>query len=142
MRRLMLRCRLLFRTFGRYVQTLNGRYITCEDVGTNPKMMEFVRIETRHVVGLPNHIGGLGDPSPVTAYGTMLGMKASWKKITGKANFLFYSFSDSIVIAVPLEDTHVSEYKDKLKHLGIVVATLQYHLSKNKIWFLQIQNIW
>lgn len=77
---------LLFRTFGRYVQTLNGRYITCEDVGTNPKMMEFVRIETRHVVGLPNHIGGLGDPSPVTAYGTMLGMKASLKKLTGKEN--------------------------------------------------------
>jgi leucine dehydrogenase len=75
---------LLFRTFGRYVQTLNGRYITCEDVGTNPKMMEFVRIETRHVVGLPNCIGGLGDPSPVTAYGTKLGMQASLKKLTGK----------------------------------------------------------
>ena len=75
---------LLFRTFGRYVQTLSGRYITCEDVGTNPKMMEFVRIETRHVVGLPSYIGGLGDPSLVTAYGTMLGMKASLKKLTGK----------------------------------------------------------
>lgn len=77
---------LLFRTFGRYVQTLSGRYITCEDVGTNPKMMEFVRIETRHVVGLPNYIGGLGDPSPVTAYGTVLGMQASLKKLTGKEN--------------------------------------------------------
>jgi len=75
---------LLFRTFGRYVQTLSGRYITCEDVGTNPKMMEFVRIETRHVVGLPSYIGGLGDPSLVTAYGTMLGMKASLKKLPGK----------------------------------------------------------
>ncbi len=75
---------LLFRTYGRFVQTLNGRYITCEDVGTNPDVMEWIRIETRHVLGLPVHLGGLGDPSPITAYGTFIGIKASLKKLTGR----------------------------------------------------------
>lgn len=74
---------LLFRAYGRFVQTLNGRYITAEDVGTDIKKMEWVRIETRHVVGLPTYIGGFGDPSPVTAYGVFVGIKASLKHLTG-----------------------------------------------------------
>ncbi|MGD9152803.1 MAG: Glu/Leu/Phe/Val dehydrogenase [Gammaproteobacteria bacterium] len=73
----------LFRTFGRFVDGLNGRYITAEDVGTDVSTMEWVRIETRHVVGIPTYLGGLGDPSPVTAHGTFVGIKASLKKQTG-----------------------------------------------------------
>jgi leucine dehydrogenase len=74
----------LFRTFGRFVDGLNGRYITAEDVGTDIHSMEWVRIETRHVVGIPTYLGGLGDPSPVTAHGVFVGIKASLKKQTGK----------------------------------------------------------
>ena len=44
---------------------------------------EYVRMETKHVAGIPVEIGGSGDPSPVTAYGTYLGIKASMKKLTG-----------------------------------------------------------
>src|SRR5688572_30552327 len=54
----------LLRAHGRFVDTLKGRYITAEDVGTSPADMEFVRLETQYVAGL---IGGSGDPSPFTA---------------------------------------------------------------------------
>lgn len=65
---------MIFRAHGRAVDSLGGRYITAEDVGTSPDDMEFVHMETEHVVGL---IGKSGDPSPVTAYGTYMGIKAS-----------------------------------------------------------------
>lgn len=66
----------LFRMHGRFIDTLGGRYITAEDVGTSPHDMEYVRMETRHVAGLA---GLSGDPSPVTAYGVYVGMKAAAK---------------------------------------------------------------
>jgi len=69
----------LFRRFGKFVDSLNGKYITAEDVGVSPKEMEFVQMETKHVTGLPESLGGSGDPSPVTAYGVYMGMKAAAK---------------------------------------------------------------
>ncbi|HRE40964.1 MAG TPA: Glu/Leu/Phe/Val dehydrogenase [Ignavibacteria bacterium] len=73
----------LFRAFGRYIEGLSGRYITAEDVGTNVKDMEYVAMETRNVTGIPIELGGSGDPSPVTAYGTYVGMKACVKEVFG-----------------------------------------------------------
>lgn len=67
---------LLFRTFGKFVDSLGGRYITAEDVGTDVKDMEYVRMETKHVTGISKALGGSGDPAPVTAYGIYIGMKA------------------------------------------------------------------
>lgn len=69
----------LFRRFGKFVNSLNGKYITAEDVGISPKDMEYVNMETNHVSGLPKSLGGSGDPSPVTAYGVYMGMKAAAK---------------------------------------------------------------
>jgi leucine dehydrogenase len=66
----------LFRAHGRFIETLGGRYITAEDVGTSPDDMELVRLETDHVAGLMGHSG---DPSPVTSYGVYKGMKAAAK---------------------------------------------------------------
>lgn len=74
----------LFRSFGRFVQGLGGRYITAEDVGTNVRDMEWVRMETEYVTGISRALGGSGDPSPVTAFGTFVGMKAAVKKQLGK----------------------------------------------------------
>lgn len=64
----------VFRAHGRFVESLKGRYITAEDVGTSPGDMEYVRMETESVAGLH---GRSGDPSPVTAYGVYCGMKAT-----------------------------------------------------------------
>tara|TARA_B100000524_G_scaffold88851_2_gene41549 strand:- start:9752 stop:10822 length:1071 start_codon:yes stop_codon:yes gene_type:complete len=66
----------LFRRFGRFVNSLAGNYITAEDVGISPSDMVWVNKETDHVVGLP---GKSGDPSPVTAFGTYMGIKACAK---------------------------------------------------------------
>ncbi len=64
----------LFRAHGRFIETLGGRYITAEDVGTGPADMEYIKLETDHVAGL---MGLSGDPSPVTAFGVYVGMKAA-----------------------------------------------------------------
>lgn|SRR5690554_664232 len=74
----------LFRSFGRYVESLNGRYITAEDVGTSTGDMDFIKMETDHVVGLE---GKSGDPSPITSLGGFYGIKAA----------LQFSFKDETI---------------------------------------------
>jgi len=69
----------LFRSFGHFVNSLNGKYITAEDVGTNVNDMEYVFMETPFVTGIPKDFGGSGDPSPYTAHGVLMGIKASAK---------------------------------------------------------------
>ncbi len=64
----------LLRAHGRFVDTLKGRYVTAEDVGTSPADMEIVRLETQHVAGL---LGRSGDPSPYTARGVYRAIQAS-----------------------------------------------------------------
>lgn len=73
----------LFRRFGKFVNNLNGKYITAEDVGTSTKDMEYVHMETNYVTGISEAMGGGGDPSPVTAFGVYMGMKASAKQAWG-----------------------------------------------------------
>lgn len=73
----------LMRRFGKFVNSLSGKYITAEDVGVNTKDMEYIKMETDFVSGLPQNMGGSGDPSPVTAYGVYLAMKASAKEKWG-----------------------------------------------------------
>jgi len=76
----------LFRRFGKFVDSLGGKYITAEDVGISPRDISYMAMETDHVAGLPMSQGGSGDPSPVTAYGVYMGMK-------GAAKFAFGSES-------------------------------------------------
>lgn len=64
---------MIMRAHGRAVESLGGRYITAEDVGTSVEDMDYIHMETGHVVGMA---GKSGDPSPVTAYGTYRGIKA------------------------------------------------------------------
>jgi leucine dehydrogenase len=73
----------LMRRFGKFINSLSGKYITAEDVGVNTKDMEYIKMETDFVTGLPENMGGSGDPSPVTAYGVYLAMKASAKEKWG-----------------------------------------------------------
>jgi leucine dehydrogenase len=69
----------MFRTFGAYVNSLNGKYITAEDVGTTVHDMSYIFMETPYVTGIPVTFGGSGDPSPFTAHGVLMGIKASVK---------------------------------------------------------------
>lgn len=73
----------LFRAFGRYIDGLGGRYITAEDVGMTEQDMEWIFSETKYVTGIPKALGGSGNPSPVTAYGVYMGIKAAAKKAYG-----------------------------------------------------------
>jgi leucine dehydrogenase len=74
---------VLMRKFGRFVKNLNGEFIAGEDVGTNPRDMEHIRMETEYVAGLPESIGGSGDPAPIAAMGVFMGIKASVKEVFG-----------------------------------------------------------
>lgn len=73
-----------WKQYGRFIEDLGGKYITAEDVGTTPAIIEMVAKETKHVAGKPLKMGGSGDPSPVTARTTFIGMKASAKAVWGK----------------------------------------------------------
>jgi leucine dehydrogenase len=70
----------IFRAHGRFVESLGGRYITAEDVGTSTKDMDYVHMETGHVAGLA---GKSGDPSPVTAHGVFRAVQASANRMWG-----------------------------------------------------------
>jgi len=76
----------LLRKFGRFIKNLNGEFITAEDLGTNPKDMEFIRMETQYVTGVPETIGGSGDPTPIAAQGVFMGIKAAIKEVYGNDN--------------------------------------------------------
>ena len=65
--------------FGEYIHSLSGKYITAEDVGTTTADMDLIRDVTPYVTGISESKGGSGNPSPVTAYGVYMGMKAAAK---------------------------------------------------------------
>ncbi|KHL93963.1 leucine dehydrogenase [Paenibacillus sp. IHB B 3415] len=73
----------MFRAFGRYIQGLNGRYITAEDVGTTEEDMDIIHQETDFVTGISATYGSSGNPSPATAFGVYRGMKAAAKAAFG-----------------------------------------------------------
>lgn len=69
----------LIKAFAKYVDSLSGRYITAEDVGTTTADMDLIKSITPHVTGISQSLGGSGNPSPVTAYGVFMGLKAAAK---------------------------------------------------------------
>lgn len=73
----------MMRAFGRFVDGLSGRYITAEDVGTTEEDMDWIFQETDYVVGTSMKPGTSGNPSPVTAHGVYMGMKAAAKQAFG-----------------------------------------------------------
>jgi leucine dehydrogenase len=83
----------LFRAFGRFVNSLNGRYITAEDVGIDVNDMEYVFRETEFVTGVHQVHGGSGDPSPFTAFGTLQGVMASLRYKHGDEDVGKYTFA-------------------------------------------------
>jgi leucine dehydrogenase len=76
----------LMRRFGEFVNSLSGKYITAEDVGMETRDMDIIREVTPHVTGISESNGGAGNPSPITAYGVYMGMKAAAKYKFGTDN--------------------------------------------------------
>ena len=83
----------LFRAFGRFINSLNGRYITAEDVGIDVNDMEYVLKETEFVTGVHQVHGGSGDPSPFTAFGTLQGLMAALNVKFGNEDVGKYSYA-------------------------------------------------
>jgi leucine dehydrogenase len=73
----------LLRSYARFVDSLSGRYITAEDVGTTQADMDLIRRETAFVTGVSRSLGGSGDPSEATAYGVLHAIKAAAKTLWG-----------------------------------------------------------
>lgn len=125
------------RRFGKFVNSLNGKYITAEDVNMKTSDMEYINMETKHVTGLPESMGGGGDPSPVTAYGVYLGMKAAAKKAFG---------SDSLegkkiaVQGVGQVGMHLVEYLVKEK-ANVVISDLSEEKVKEVSTRLQVNAV-
>jgi leucine dehydrogenase len=102
----------LLRAYARFVDSLGGRYVTAEDVGTTQADMDLIRRETRHVTGVSRALGGSGDPSAATAYGVLHGMKAVAKHLWRESS---------------LEDRHVA-----VAGVGKVGANLVRHLIEER----------
>ena len=77
----------LFKSMGRFVDSLGGRYITAEDMNNGIPDHEVVRTQPRRVSGLSREAGGSGNPSPYTAWGCLQGMRAVLEEVWGKAQF-------------------------------------------------------
>ena len=73
----------LMRRFGKFVNSLNGKYYAAEDMNITTRDIAHMSMETPFVVGKPLYMGGSGDPSPMTAYGVYVGMKAGAKNAYG-----------------------------------------------------------
>jgi leucine dehydrogenase len=71
------------RRFGKFVESLGGKYVTAGDVNINTRDLEYIRMETGHVTGLPETLGGGGSSSLITAYGVYMGIKAAAKQAFG-----------------------------------------------------------
>ncbi len=126
----------LLRAFGRSVESLSGLYITAEDVGMRMQDMEVILGETRWVTGVSEAHGGSGDPSPVTAYGVLQGIKAAveWKfgsadlagrkvAIQGLGSVGRYLAENLIREGASVVGTDVdSEAIDKAKQLGVEIV--------------------
>jgi len=128
---------LLFRAFGRCVNTLGGRYITAEDVGTDVIDMEYVYMETPYVTGVDTAHGGSGNPAPFTAYGVYQGIKSALEFKTGKK-----SCKDLKIAVQGLGQVGWNLAKMLVKEGAIVFATdIDSELCKRAKDELKIQEI-
>jgi leucine dehydrogenase len=127
----------LLRAYGRFIETLGGRYITAEDIGTARDDMDIIRRETRYVTGISPELGGSGDPSPVTAYGVYLGMIAcaeeAWREQSlegrrvavqgvGKVGYHLVKHLAEAGASVVVSDVDVDTVARAVKDFGVETA--------------------
>ena len=102
----------LMRSFGRFIDSLGGRYITAEDVGMTETEMEYILRETAWVVGNSTVRGGSGDPSPFTAQGTVAGIRACLRERFGREEIGDYRYAVQGAGHVGLELIHLLRQHD------------------------------
>lgn len=119
-----------FRALGRYVESLNGRYITAEDINTTTSHMNYIAQETKHVVGLK---GRSGNPSPITAWGAFAGIKASLKEVYGNTSIVDRTF---LIQGTGQTGYYLTKYLLGYDHL---TGTFAREKAK-KIYFSEINN--
>ena len=126
----------MLRAFGRFVETLGGRYLTTTDVGSTGHDLEYMRQETRHVMGLPVSAGGSGDTSVMTGLGVYMGIKACAKEVWGNDSLTgkkiamqgFGKVSFNTVHHLLKEGAHLvvtdvfSEALDRARGMGLAVV--------------------
>ncbi len=100
----------LMRRFGKFIHSLGGKYYTAEDVNMTTRDMEYIRMETPYVTGLPESMGGAGNPSPFTAFGVYMGMKAAAKRAYGSDSL---EGKKVLVQGTGQVGTHLIEYLTK-----------------------------
>ena len=127
----------LMRRFGQFVDSLSGKYITAEDVGMETKDMDTVREVTKYVTGISESKGGSGNPSPITAYGVFMGLKAAAKYQFGTDNLAGKKVSPAFF---PADNSDKKSFVDYFSSLGITVSKgrTSYVLWKN---YLSQRNI-
>ena len=127
----------LMRAYGRFVDTLGGRYLTTTDVGTTGRDLEYIRQETTHVTGLALSLGGSGDTSIMTGLGLYMGMKACAEEVWGRDGLRgrtvavqgFGKVASHLCEHLVQEDAHVvvtDVYEaavDKARDLGLKVTS-------------------
>ena len=129
----------LFRSFGRFIEGLGGRYITAEDVGTSIKDMDYVRMETKYVTGISKSFGGSGDPSPMTAYGVYMGIKASAKfkwgssALKGKSIMIQGTGKVGESLIGYLQNDDVDLYISDISEERVVSVANKYNIKKFNI---------
>ena len=119
----------LFRSLGRYIETLGGRYIVAEDVGISTGDIHHIQVETSYVVGADVSYGGSGDPSPFTALGVLQGMRACMEDVFGTT-----SLEGRIVAVQGLG--HVGYHLCRLLHdegAHLMVADLEPEATKRVV---------
>jgi leucine dehydrogenase len=127
----------LLRAYGRFLESLGGRYITAEDVGTTGDDMDTIHRETRYVTGVSPAMGGSGDPSPVTAWGVYQGMIAcaeeAWKDASladrrvavqgvGKVGFHLVKHLRDAGASVVVADVDVDAVASVVREFGVETA--------------------
>jgi leucine dehydrogenase len=117
---------MIFRAHGRFVESLGGRYITAEDVGTSPGDMDYVNMETDNVAGLA---GKSGDPSPVTAHGVFRSIQACAKQRWGS------DYLTGRTVAIQ-GCGHVGEYLAKYLHQAgahLIITDIEKDRANNVV---------
>mgnify|MGYP006295485341 CR=1 FL=1 len=135
---------MLMRRFGRFVDSLAGRYWTAEDVNMNTRDMEHIRMETPYVAGMHENMGGAGDPSPVTGFGVYMGIKAAARKVYGSeslegkkvlvqgvgnvGSYLIENLAreKAIILVSDIFDDKIEAITSKYKNVKVVPATDVY----------------